>query len=177
VCVAHYYLLSYPRGVEVLAQKGANVNIHNPFVDEDVYVDGGAPLHLAAIVCDYDKFKLELRALLTVNKRGEDECIKVLLSVGAGIMIKLYIFVCFVYFYILFTFSFNLFQDINSTESNEANTPLHLACYHQHEKSVEILLKGGADVHIGNTNGESALQLAEMAGSTACVSLLKCFVK
>lgn len=36
--------------MEVLAKKGANVNIPNPLVEEDAYVDGGVPLHLAAMV-------------------------------------------------------------------------------------------------------------------------------
>ncbi len=36
--------------VKVLAQKGANMNIPNSLADSDAYIDGGAPLHLAAMV-------------------------------------------------------------------------------------------------------------------------------
>lgn len=43
-------IYSFAHGVEVLAKKGANVNQPNPLVQEDAYVDGGAPLHLAAMV-------------------------------------------------------------------------------------------------------------------------------
>eukprot|EP00026_Physarum_polycephalum_P005269 Phypoly_transcript_05300.p1 GENE.Phypoly_transcript_05300~~Phypoly_transcript_05300.p1 ORF type:complete len:633 (+),score=110.78 Phypoly_transcript_05300:63-1961(+) len=60
---------SYPHGIEVLAQKGANMNIPNSLADSDAYIDGGAPLHLAAMM-------------------GELECVKTLLDNGADINSK-----------------------------------------------------------------------------------------
>lgn len=65
-----------------------------------------------------------------------------------------------------------ILQDINSVESNEGNTPLHLACYYQHHKCAKILLDRGADARLNNTNGESILHFAEMAGNSVCVKLL-----
>jgi len=60
---------SHPHGIKVLVQNGANANIPNSIADSDAYIDGGAPIHLAAMM-------------------GELECIKVLLDNGADINSK-----------------------------------------------------------------------------------------
>ena len=97
-----------------------------------------------------------------------------------------YLIKVLVCWFFLFTFSFISFLllafhlvinwfyvGINSTESNEKNTPLHLACYHKHASSVEELLKRGADVMLMNENDETVLQYTQMGGSSECLALLK----
>jgi len=70
--------------------------------------------------------------------------------------------------------SFHLLcSDINTTQSYEGNTPLHLAAYHKHSKCVEILLKNNVDVTMKNQDGQTALDYANLGGEKECCRLIQ----
>lgn len=69
--------------------------------------------------------------------------------------------------------------DINKlSRTAQQMTPLMAACYYGHSTCVEQLLKLGADVHVKNARGETALDFAILKmggtmGHTKCRTLLQ----
>ena len=58
-------------------------------------------------------------------------------------------------------------------QTDEGVTPLMLAVEAKRKKLAEVLLEGGADVHIQSKAGKSALQIAEETGDRTLIKLLR----
>ena len=64
---------------------------------------------------------------------------------------------------------------VNATD-RDGYTALLFASYHGRPDTVRILLAAGADVHVVNQWGDTALSRARKGGNTACVALLEAAV-
>lgn len=59
-----------------------------------------------------------------------------------------------------------------NTTNRFGHTALHIAAYHNHPQVVRVLLQRGADIHIKDQCGLTALQLAQEAGHRRIVQIL-----
>ncbi|EGD80268.1 hypothetical protein PTSG_10524 [Salpingoeca rosetta] len=60
--------------------------------------------------------------------------------------------------------------DINQ-QDKQGDTPLHVACRHNHPAVVELLLKKGADTAVKNKKGETPYDAAQASGHAAITSI------
>lgn len=58
---------------------------------------------------------------------------------------------------------------INIRNEKEKNTPLHIAIEKGHRDLIQLLVSKGADIHIQNKNGKSALDIAKDKGLEKCL--------
>jgi len=61
---------------------------------------------------------------------------------------------------------------VNCLESSSGRTPLHVACLNGNTRSVELLLRSGALVHLRDNLGHTALYFAARQGHEAIVDIL-----
>ena len=67
--------------------------------------------------------------------------------------------------------------DVNAKDDKYAATPLHLAAYNGHKKTVQILLAAGADAYARDSEGDTPLDNALAGGHRDVAELIRQFAR